>query len=80
MSYTLVREVLEKYGVKGTTFDVLMEKTNLPKSSLYQIIGRGFKLGSIEMYEQDGKKLYRNRLKREKLYGKNEWNILKGIN
>lgn len=80
MSYTLVRQVLEGYGTKGTTFDVLVEKTNLSKSSLYQIIGQGFRVGGIEMYEQNGKKLYRNRLKREKLYGKNEWQILKGIN
>lgn len=74
--YQTVRDVLKKYGVKGTTFQTLMEKTELSKDQLYQVIGQGFRCRGIECFEVNGEKMYRNRLRNEQLYGANEAAIL----
>lgn len=75
--YSRVREVLKKYGVKGTTFTDLVKETELTKDELYQIIGQGLRCGGFECYEVDGTRFYRNRPRREQIFGKNEWSILR---
>lgn len=69
-NYPLVRQTLEKYGFNGVTWSQLQEETELDQEQLYQIVGRGFKLGAFEMFQRDNVQYYRNRPKAKKLYPK----------
>lgn len=66
--YSTVREALEVFGIKGTTFKNLMEKTQLSQDELYQIIGQGFTNGGIEGYKVNGVMHYRNRLRDKEVF------------
>lgn len=66
--YSRVREVLENYGVKGTTVDDLMERTGLTKKELYHVIRQGLSTRGLEQYFLNGVEMIRNRPRFEQLY------------
>lgn len=68
--YTTVRKVLEEYGLEGTTWNNLLETTNLSSEQLYQTIGQGLRIGATETYTKNGIKYYRIRPKGKKLYSR----------
>lgn len=69
-NYELVREKLAQYGVRGTTFNQLLEDTGLTKDELYQTIGHGFRTRGFEQYFLNGVEMIRNRPTFEQLYKK----------